>query len=195
MGDQVEEYAPPSGPPPARKDSYVVEVARDLRPQGWSVLNLAPHPHYTFGHDRTYQEHLKAWPALETLFQASKDFFALPTTVKEQFKSDSADGSEEGYSSIKGEKEFITLRRNDTKHCPEVLREPVEEAWKSVFTVLNEALKGVETILDLPATSLTRFAEPCLKMDELRRATMVRLFRYENDEAKVVAERESICIG
>lgn len=153
-------------------------------------MNFSSHPHYTYGHDRTYHEHPLAWPALESLFDASKAFFALPSTIKEQYATGGIDGSEEGYSSIKGEKEFITLRRNDAKHCPEVLKTSVENAWESVFRVLNEGLRGVETELDLPATSLTRFAEPCLKMDERARATMIRLFRYENDEAKVVAERK-----
>jgi hypothetical protein len=189
MGDQSEKYAPPRGPPPERKASYASEVARQIQPQGWSVLNLGPHPHHTFGDDRTYEQYPRIWPAIDGLFEASKTFFALPGAEKEKFLTQ--EGSEEGFSSIKGEKEFITLRRSDDEHCPEALRVPAENAWKAVFEVLNEALKGIELNLQLPAGSLTRFAEPCLRMDDKARATMLRLFRYENDEAKLVAERTS----
>jgi hypothetical protein len=109
---------------------------------------------------------------------------------KEKYLGASVDGSEEGFSSIKGEKEFITLRRNDVEHCPVILKDAVEVAWKAVFEMLNEWLKGVELDLGFPAGSLTRFAEPCLSINGRARATMLRLFRYENDEAKTVAERK-----
>lgn len=190
MGDVVEDFIPPPGPPPNRKSTYATDIAQQLRPQGWSVLNLAEHPHFTFGPDRSYKEYPHVWPALEELFKASKAFFALPQASKEQFSLNKGDGSEEGFLSIKGEKEFITLRRNDSDHCPDVLKDAVEKAWETVFSMLNEGLKGVENDLNLPLSSLSRFAQPCLKMDHQARATMMRLFRYENDEAKVVAERE-----
>lgn len=190
MGDHTEDYEPPTGPPPNWKISYASGIARQLQPQGWSILNLASHPHFTYGHDRTYEEYPGAWPALEKLFKASKSFFALPDAEKQRYLTN--DGSEEGFSSIKGEKEFITLRRSDVGNCPEVLKAPVEAAWEAVFKVLNEGLKGVEVNLDLPPSSLTRFAEPCLKMDDRARTTMIRLFRYENDEVKTVAERKTL---
>jgi hypothetical protein len=189
MGDSIQEFAPPAGPPPNLKRLHALEVARLLRPQGWGVLNLATHPHYTYGSDRTHELYPSAWPALEGLFQASRAFFAQPEAEKAKYLT--KDGSEEGYASIKGEKEFITLRRNDIDHCPAVLQKTVQDAWEAVFHVLNEGMRGVEIELGLPAGSLTRFAEPCLKMDARARATMLRLFRYENDEAKTVAERKS----
>jgi hypothetical protein len=192
MGDHNENYEPPPGPPPGWEKAYSLSVAQDVQPQGWSVLNLGQHPHNTYGNDRTYEQYPEVWPAVENLFKASKSYFALADAEKEKYLT--RDGSEEGFSSIKGEKEFITLRRNDAKHCPEVLKRPAEIAWEAVFKVLNQGLKGVEINLGLPAGSLTRFSEPCLRMDDRARATMLRLFRYENDEAKLVAERKCIIL-
>jgi hypothetical protein len=188
MDGQDQGYVPPSGPPPGWEHSYASNVAHQLQPQGWSILNLGRHPHNTYGDDTTYEQNAEVWPTIDNLFKASKAFFAQPDAEKERYLT--RDGSEEGFSSIKGEKEFITLRRNDIKHCPDVLKIPAEDSWEAVFSVLNEGLKGVELNLSLPAGSLTRFSEPCLRMDDIARATMLRLFRYENDEAKVVAERE-----
>lgn len=125
---------------------------------------------------------------MEHLFEASKSFFAQSDAEKERYLTQ--DGSEEGYSSIKGEKEFITLRRNGDTHCPGILKQAGEEAWDSVFKIMNECLEGVQHEMGLPLSSLTRFAEPCLQLDDQKRATMLRLFRYENKEEKVVAERE-----
>lgn len=190
MGDNFsdEEYAPPPHPPPTWKQDkpYATDIAKNLQPQGWSVLNLGSHPTFMYGHDRTYQEYPELWGTIEALFSASKSFFALPQCQKDKYLT--KDGSEEGYSSIRGEKEFITLRRTGVEHCPEVLKREAEQAWEGVFKVLHETLMGVEHNLNLPATSLTRFSEPCLHLDSEKRATMLRLFRYENDEAKLVAE-------
>jgi hypothetical protein len=190
MGDNFsdEDYAPPPHPPPAWKHEkpYATDIAKQLQPQGWSVLNLGSHRTFIYGHDRTYLEYPDLWNTIESLFTASKSFFALPQTEKDRYLT--KDGSEEGYSSIKGEKEFITLRRNGEEHCPQILRNQAEGAWESIFKVLHETLLGIELNLKLPATSLTRFSEPCLHFDNEKRATMLRLFRYENNEAKTVAE-------
>ena len=55
---------------------------------------------------------------------------------------------------------------------------------------LQGLLQGIEDSLELQRSSLTRFSEPCLKLDGTKRATMLRLFRYEGWEDKVVAERK-----
>jgi len=47
----------------------------------------------------------------QVLLESSKAFFALPGTEKEAFKT--RHGSEEGWSLVEGEKEFITIRSLD----------------------------------------------------------------------------------
>jgi isopenicillin N synthase-like dioxygenase len=129
--------------------------------------------------------------AYESLFAASQAFFDLPATTKSQWKHKL--GSEEGWSSIPGEKEFITLR--SLEYCPDVLREPAKLYWDLMGTYLTSSLSRIATSLALSdPEALTRFVGPCASMqptDTLKTATMLRLFRYEGWDAKVVAEPHS----
>src|ERR1700733_7437693 len=69
-----------------------------LSDQGWSTVTYD-------GPDDSLFKSSKA------LFKAGKTFFDLPASYKEGFKT--AKGSEEGWSRVEGEKEFITLRTLD----------------------------------------------------------------------------------
>ncbi|KAF2825764.1 hypothetical protein CC86DRAFT_34648 [Ophiobolus disseminans] len=128
--------------------------------------------------------------AYESLFTASQAFFALPDSQKIQWKHKL--GSEEGWSSIPGEKEFITLRT--LEYCPDMLRGPAKIYWDLIGTHLNSTLARISTSLHLPDDALTQFVGPCAIMqdqDKNKTATMLRLFRYEGWAPKVVAEPHS----
>jgi hypothetical protein len=125
--------------------------------------------------------------AYESLFSASQAFFNLPADQKNQWKHKL--GSEEGWSSIPGEKEFITLR--SLEYCPHILREPAKRYWDLMGAHLESTLGRIGTSLGMGDGDLTRFVGPCGTMqdsDERKTATMLRLFRYEGWDAKVVAE-------
>ena len=169
------EYTAPLGPPP--RPGLVPELPLilphhrfNLADQGWSTI--------TFDHEN------EIYQSLQRLFEASRAFFDQPIPEKEKFLSKL--GSEEGWSRIPGEKEFITLRQ--LGFTPDVLKEPASAAWANVGKLLNEYLARIAESLELPPEVFTEFSEPCTKLDGERRATMMRLFRYENHEPKVVAE-------
>jgi hypothetical protein len=130
--------------------------------------------------------------AYEDLFAAAQSFFAQPSTEKQRWAHKL--GSEEGWSSIPGEKEFITLRT--LAYCPEMLRAPAALYWALMGRHLHSTLARITTSLDLPYPedpdgALRRFVGPCAFMpddDAGKTATMLRLFRYEGTEPKVVAE-------
>lgn len=125
--------------------------------------------------------------ASESLFRASKAFFDLPASDKEGFRTDI--GTEEGWSRVEGEKEFITLRSIDK--TPNELKDAATAYWKEAGVLLNEILGTVAESLGLGADALTRFSEPCKEFGGARTATMLRLFRYEGfegTESKIVAE-------
>ncbi|KAG9200534.1 hypothetical protein G6514_006876 [Epicoccum nigrum] len=140
--------------------------------------------------------------ASEALLTASRLFFAQPESEKAQWKHRL--GSEEGWSAIPGEKEFITLRT--LAYCPAVLREPATRYWNLMGAHLETTLSRVETSLGMHRLDedvsgedmrkgikkgLTQFVGPCARMpgrEEDKTATMLRLFRYEGHEAKEVAE-------
>lgn len=128
--------------------------------------------------------------AYQDLFTASQAFFNLPDAEKQQWKHRL--GSEEGWSKIAGEKEFITLRT--LAYCPEVLRAPAQRYWDLVGQYCSNTLGRLSTALGLPDSGdegLRRFVGPCARMpaeEGDKTATMLRLFRYEGWEEKVVAE-------
>jgi isopenicillin N synthase-like dioxygenase len=183
--DNGETYNPPPGPPPSQslppplipvELPLVLPYHRyNLAAQGWTTVTLS-------GADPAAEDMNKS---IEALFAASKHFFSLPEIYKSKFLTKF--GSEEGWSSIPGEKEFITLRTLDK--VPKELRETATDVWSRVFGgLLNQTLAGIEESLQMEPTSLTQYSEPCSELDNVKRATMLRLFRYEGWEDKVVAE-------
>jgi isopenicillin N synthase-like dioxygenase len=125
----------------------------------------------------------------EALLQASKAFFDLPASYKENFKT--SKGSEEGWSCIEGEKELITLRTLD--NVPDKLKDAASTYWRVAGELLNQLLGYIARSLGLPSEALTVFSEPCIELRQERTATMLRLFRYEGfegEQSKIVAERK-----
>lgn len=128
--------------------------------------------------------------AYEDLFSASQAFFAQADEEKQRWKHTLR--SEEGWSKIPGEKEFITLRT--LEYCPEILRQPAKRYWDLMGAHLSNTLGRISTTLHLPdgeSEGLRKFVGPCGTMqatDALKTATMLRLFRYESWEPKEVAE-------
>lgn len=126
----------------------------------------------------------------EALFEAGRTFFNLPESYKEGFKTKM--GSEEGWSRIEGEKEFITLRTLD--NTPKELKEAAAAYWSIAGEYLNHLLGYIARSLGLPAEALSVYSEPCIELGSERTATMLRIFRYEGSEEpkpKIVAERKS----
>lgn len=126
------------------------------------------------------------YTSYQELLKSSKAFFDLPMDEKENFKTKL--GSEDGWSKVQGEKEFITLRSLET--TPDILKDAASKYWAEAGDLLNETLRKVAESLGLPAESLTAYSEPCSRLGR-KTATMLRLFRYEGFEGKqpkVVAE-------
>jgi isopenicillin N synthase-like dioxygenase len=144
-----------------------------LSEHGWSTV--------------TYEADDALYNASEDLFRASKAFFDLPAAYKEGFKSKVA--SEEGWTRVEGEKEFLTLRNIDS--TPPELKEAAAKYWAQASGLLNEILGKIAESLGLPSESLTVYSNPSRQLDSATRSTMLRLFRYEGfegKESKIVAE-------
>jgi hypothetical protein len=92
-----------------------------LADQGWTKI--------------TYQTPVEKdvlYNSAQALFQASKTFFDLPAAQKNAFET--KEGSEEGWSFVEGEKEFITLR--SIGNTPPKLKEAATAFCKSVGFLL-----------------------------------------------------------
>jgi hypothetical protein len=130
--------------------------------------------------------------ASQALFLAAQAFFAQPISEKQRWKHRLA--SEEGWTHIPGEKEFITLRT--LAYTPDVLKAPAKTYWDLMGSHLQSTLDRLSTSVGLPIgkdldKGFTKFVGPCATMgagEEDKTATMLRIFRYEGWEAKVVAE-------
>lgn len=130
----------------------------------------------------------------ENLFESSKTFFDQPIEEKENWKTKL--GSEEGWSRIEGEKEFITIRT--VEGTPEILRDAAKQCWAAAGDLMDGMLGRVSESLEMDVGEgeggLRRFVGPCKRLGETKEdktQTMLRLFRYEGEEAKIVAEPHS----
>lgn len=94
--------------------------------------------------------------SLSRLFIASKEFFASSAEEKQPYvqRTDLADSSEEGYMSVPGEKEYITIRT--TASAPPSIIEPAQETWKLAAELFHAMLQAVEQSLEMSPGSLTR---------------------------------------
>ncbi|KAF2278248.1 uncharacterized protein EI97DRAFT_414600 [Westerdykella ornata] len=132
--------------------------------------------------------------AAQDLFAASQIFFSLPESEKQKWVNKQL-GSEEGWSCIPGEKEFITLRT--LAGTPDVLKEAAQRYWNLMGDYLDGCLGRLGTRIGVRDEGadhgLRRYIGRCKQMgieEQDRSATMLRLFRYEGatTDFKIVAE-------
>ncbi|KAF2188810.1 hypothetical protein K469DRAFT_564671 [Zopfia rhizophila CBS 207.26] len=191
----IKDYRQPLHPSPL--PLVLPEHQQTLSNLGWTTVTFPQSNEQTVNSDSPGSHPLKK--AYEDLFDASKRFFNLPDSEKEKWKTKL--GSEEGWSKIPGEKEFITLRT--LAYTPDVLKEAAKKYWDVTGDYLEGALGRVSLSLGMEdgegEGGLRRFVGPCKRLgggegdveseeDEGKTATMLRLFKYEGDDAKVVAE-------
>lgn len=156
---------------------------------GWTTITF---PQQQLVHNSSNPGPHPLQSAYVDLLSAAQAFFAQPAEEKLRWKHKL--GSEEGWSSIPGEKEFITLRTLD--YCPEMLHTPAKRYWDLMGGYLEDSLGRIAVSLNInephdATKGLKKFVGPCGTMqqsDQQKTATMLRLFRYEGWEAKEVAE-------
>jgi len=175
--------------PPLRPSSLPLILSKhtpNLAFQGWTTVSF-PVPNSECPSQHPLQQ------SFENLFESSKAFFDQPIEEKEKWKTKL--GSEEGWSRIEGEKEFITIRT--VEGTPEILRDAAKQCWATAGDLMDKILGKVSESLEMDAGEgkggLRRFVGPCKRLGETKEdktPTMLRLFRYEGEEAKIVAERK-----
>ncbi|KAF1960895.1 hypothetical protein CC80DRAFT_523159 [Byssothecium circinans] len=163
------------------------EHQQTLSQLGWTTLTFPPHNPSLFP-EAPGPHPLQA--AYEDLFLAAQAFFDLDDEEKTEWKHKL--GSEEGWSKIPGEKEFITLRT--LSYTPDILKAPAKRYWDLMGAHISSTLGRISTSLGMDHDSslgLGRFVGPCKTMgvgEEEKTSTMLRIFRYESWTPKVVAE-------
>jgi hypothetical protein len=177
MHTKTEEYAPPAGPPPRWVRPVILSPTEDadyhhnFHKEGWTKLDLSQKS-LTLG-------------TMEELLHASQMFFQTQDDHKKAWVS-KEEGTEEGYYKVEGEKEFYTIRHSN---CPPELKSAAIASWAAVHELFEEVLTNIEISLSLSSGALKRFATPAKVLDETKRSSMLRLFRYHWDKSRVVSER------
>lgn len=178
-------YKPPPGPPPStvylpplREAEFpllTTENIHSLSTQGFTTFPI--------------KERVTLYEAASSLFDLSNQFFAQHPSVKEQFivKDANAQGSEEGWSRVAGEKELLTLRRSGSA-CPDMLESSARSLWHQCGQLTTEIVRGIEYSLDMLPHSLDPVVIPECAMPQAgndRVETLLRMFRYERRSEEV----------
>lgn len=145
---------------------------------------------------------INSFPSLEggyaDLFEISSRYFALPAEdeSKRQYRAASGSGaSEEGHSVIPGEKQIFTCR--GYHRTPASLRDGARTVWEMTGALLEGVMTQISDDLQLPKQPFKPLLGECLRLQQQRTPTLLRLFRYdrpkrardEEESSQVVAER------
>jgi len=200
-------YVPPPGPPPSAQIACTSPSGPS--PPAQHYLPPVPPPLLTASFPLLTQSQIDSlstlgfttfpisrrqclYNAALKLFALSRAFFAQPQPSKEHFKvrDANAQGSEEGWSRVWGEKELITLRRGGVT-CPESLESTGREMWAECGKLMKDVMDGVEGSLGLVKGAFGSVYEAECDMPAVERLeTLLRMFRYER-RAKEIDDEDT----
>lgn len=156
----AEQFAPPPHPPSLLNEDQVLQLAQT----GSLPLDL-PSP---------------LTSAVEKLLKLDRDFFTLPTSIKET-QYPSAEGTELGYYHIPEEKEYLTYRHLPSASSPASLDLAASRFWTLAASFLYRVLSDLSLALDVPLPAWDPLLDGCLSIPASRHETtptLLRLFNY-----------------
>lgn len=173
------QVAPPPGPPPL----LTVQHVKQLCSQGHLSVELPAH----LGAQYT------------TLFAHADDFFALPTSAKKS-QYPPAQGTELGYISLEGEKEYLTFRHLASPST--TFEEATKTLWHDTAAYLHRILCDVSNSLDIGSDAWAPILDGCMTIPtsvEQSTPSLLRVFRYEPDAGIADPHRDlgllTLCVG
>ena len=153
----------PAPPPPPVSDDHALHF---LAEEGYLPLALADHPGMV--------------EAYTSLFASSRKFFDLPPDAEEKTRYQAVSGpaaSEEGYSTIPGEKSILTTRTSD--RCPRILQDNLKTAWDLTGAFMQDIMSAIANTLHLSPSAFSPFVDPCAALTTTKTPTQLRMFRYD----------------
>lgn len=171
----MDDHAPPPAPPP-----YLSSAEREqLATNGHLSLPLPP-----------------ALAAQYTaLFSAGKTFFALSQAQKQTLYPSPPKSTEQGYTSIPSEKEYLTIRHHPSSTSPPTLSSPIPNTqlaslWHSTAHLLHRVLADLSDAIGIDIHAWDPLLDGCLSLPETEddaTPSLLRVFRY--DAGSGAAER------
>ena len=171
---------PPSLPPPLLTDRQLVFLSQ----QGHLHLQLPP----------------TLLVLYEGLATASTSFFGKPSHVKTQ-DYPVADRTENGYTCIEGEKEYISFRYA-TRPDSDELEQLAKQVWRQTSTLLYRVLVDLARAMGLTCGIWDSVIDGCLSMPpraEEATPTLLRTFRYSPNSGTTEMHTDlgllTLCVG
>lgn len=198
--DSNTDFIPPPGPPPF----LLLDQLTQLATQGWLILpsaptslNLETNQQLDFGSNAILSS-LKH--SLDALFPLLPTFFSQPHHAKTSAYP-RKNGTEFGYSAIKDEKEYLTLRCQ--RHAQSGLESASANVWRDAMVLMQRILGDIAVGLDLDSNVWERILDGTAGLpgseNEMRSGTLLRLFRYEAHEGFAGVHTDlgllTLCVG
>lgn len=131
---------------------------------------------------------LESQPAdlCRSLFSLSETFFAYESERKQKLYPKSQ-GTELGYYSVEGEKQYVTLRHatsdahDDGEEAAAELETVAADIWKQAAELLTNVLHQISDVLEVPRHAWAPMLDGCLELPKTKEAmtpTLLRLFKY-----------------
>lgn len=175
-----DEASPPPLPPPLLSEAQILTLAH----QGHLPLSLPPH--------------LRA--LYSDLNLSAAQYFSLPSTTKTDLYSP-INGTELGYVSIPGEKDYISFRAQ-TAHASSELEQLAAKVWQETYTLLYRILGDLAWAMNTSHEVWDKIVDGVSPMPvrlEDATATFLRVFRYEPNTGIAESHTDlgllTLCVG
>ncbi len=163
----IQQFEPPAGPPPFLSAEQLSRLCR----QGYLGLQL---PAYL----------AKQYAAL---FHNASAFFSLSPQTKAAIYPSASGDTEQGYSLVPDEKEFVTLRYvpegpDQASQSQALPPETISQTWADTARLLHRILGDISGYLSISPHAWDSLVQDCLaapRAADEATPTLMRLFRYE----------------
>ncbi|GAB7341180.1 hypothetical protein MBLNU457_7474t1 [Dothideomycetes sp. NU457] len=161
----MQNQTPPAAPPPYLSPTDINHLATN----GHLALPLSPAlaSQYT------------------QLFRSAKSFFALSLDEKQSLYPSPPQTTEQGYTSIPHEKEYLTIRHTPSQTSSitsPIPNDQLKSLWHNTAHLLHRVLADLSRLIDIDMHAWDPLLDGCLSLPETEddaTPSLLRVFRYE----------------
>lgn len=181
-----ENFAPPSHPPPLLDHAQIASLIAD----GFVTLPVPQH----------------MIDAYTSLFAKAKPFFSLPIAEKCTLFPSRPQSTEQGYTVVQDEKQYLTVRHAEGVASgtfdARPLKQAITDTWQSAAALLYQALHDVGAEIGIPFQAWEQLLKDTSSLPpsaEQSTPSLLRIFQYLPDRGVADAHKDlgllTLCIG